>query len=205
MSFRTIHRGLRDFRGALIGLTLIGWAIAAFAADAPSNGDKPVTSGAVAAGSPDADGWYSARSTEGGFSARFPAPFTTGSNAGKTDGVQLRSHMISSKSRAGIQYTLICLERADGHSEEMVEQTLAGVRQSFPSVKVTAFSQNGLRGQAFEAHDSNGPGTSFSGRVFSVSGQACQFTALYLGAARKELSAEIQKALESFRPRPSAN
>jgi hypothetical protein len=164
-----------------------------------TRGDTRITSHGLAVGRPGPGGWYSARSTEGGFTARFPGPFADVSGVSTIDGVQMRDHLLSSKSPMGTHFMLLCFDRVDGGSpERMVEQTVAGVRRDSPDATITEFSQGSVRGQAFEAHDSR---RTFSGRVFLAAGQACQFTALYLGVPSEKVSAEIQETLKSFRPR----
>lgn len=222
MSERTNCRGRGYGHGLSLGAAMLAWAIVA-AADAPSRteissekefvehlqtlkpgqsvtrADERVTSHGDTQGTPGPDGWYPAHSTEGGFAARFPAPYADVSGVARMGGVPMRNHLLSSKSPAGVQFMLLCFERVDGGSPEgLVEPTIDGVRRTYPDASVTPFSEGAISGQAFEAHDSR---KWFSGRVFRAAGQACQFTALYMGMPSEKISTEIRETLKSFRPR----
>lgn len=127
-------------------------------------------------------------------------PIADASTVTTTNGVQLRGHSLLSKSPAGTLFMVTCFERVDGKDPEgMVEQTLDGVRRSYPDATIAAFSQGAVRGQAFEAHDSRDRW--YTGRAFLASGQACQVTAFRQGAPSDKDTTEIRKSLESFRPR----
>jgi hypothetical protein len=58
----------------------------------------------IQAGKAEADGWYSAVSTNGFFSVRLPIPFNDFSNPGRDDGTGI-CHSIGSRSREGIKFS----------------------------------------------------------------------------------------------------
>jgi hypothetical protein len=65
---------------------------------------KGITMHRVQAGTPEADGWYSAVSTNGSFSVRMPVPFNDFTNPGSDDGTKL-CHTIGSSTPEGMKFS----------------------------------------------------------------------------------------------------
>jgi hypothetical protein len=71
----------------------------------PAFGDQTgMTIHRLQAGTADADGWYSAVSTNGSFSVRLPIPFNDFTNPGKDDGTKL-CYTIGSQTSEGVKFS----------------------------------------------------------------------------------------------------
>jgi hypothetical protein len=67
-------------------------------------GPNGITMHRLQAGTPDADGWYSAVSTNGSFSVRLPGRFNDFTNPGSDDGTKL-CHTLGSQSPGGMKFS----------------------------------------------------------------------------------------------------
>lgn len=95
------------------------------------------------AGTPDSDGWYSAESTEGGFSIRLPIPFNDFTGPANDDGTK-HSYVIGAKSSEGVRFAAARLPWLMPHTSP----------QAFLSSTIEGFEKAGtLREKQFHTID----------------------------------------------------
>ena len=164
-----------------------------------TRGDLRVTLHQRDAGSPDAHGWYSARSTEGHFSVRLPGPFTDVSSTAKTtDGVPMKMHLLASTTRL----VLLCFDRLDAkYADDVVESMLEALKkrvgQYFQS---EPFSHGAVQGSQFQTNNTHG--ARIAGQIFIAEGQLCQFLAQLDESPSLDIPTKVSESFASFRPRP---
>jgi hypothetical protein len=154
------------------------------------------------AGTPDKDGWVLAKSTDGGFSVRFPARFTDATvNTIADDGTPLKMYVLTSVAEGGTQFFVQCFERADSKIlGDGVATILTNLRQKAQQFRSSELPHGALVGSEFNGIDKNGP---FAGEAFQVTPQLCFMLARFSSTQRGKVPEDVRKSLTSFKPRPT--
>ena len=150
------------------------------------------------AGTRDASGWFLARSSQGGFSVRFPAPANdeTYSTRG-ADGFEIEQNILFTETST-TRYVVTCLKQnkfqANAGTVDQIVRAIANHSQHFKSAP---FTNGTLAGVEYSGIDTQG--TYFAGQSFLLGKQFCQFLA---GSADPfdDIPPDIRTSFASFRP-----
>jgi hypothetical protein len=156
------------------------------------------------AGTPDKDGWFLATSTDGGFSVRFPAPFTDATiTSVADDGTPFKIYVLTSASESGARFSVQCFERADSKIlDDGVADVLSKVRQRTRQFNSSELPHGALRGYAYHGVDMNG--APFAGEAFVAGSQWCSLLARFSSPQLEEVPREVKRSLASFQPKSPA-
>jgi hypothetical protein len=171
------------------------------AADVPANDTKPQISTKMhraKAGTPGKDGWYEAKSTQGEFTVRFPAPFDDFTQTASTkDGASAQLHFVEAKAAGDIRYTALSGTAAAGR--QLDAKALDKVAE--PYVKdgtlrsMRSLTLNGNSG--IECKTCDGP-LSAVRRVYFKGPRFYQIYVTYPTTAEHQVEGDVRRFLDSF-------
>src|SRR5262249_48415501 len=118
------------------------------------------------AGTPDKDGWFTAKSTDGGFSVRFPARFTDATiTTIADDGTPLKMYVLTSVAESGTNFFVQCWERADSKIlGDGAAAIVSGLRQKAKQFSSSKLPHGALVGYEYHGTDMNDK--PFAGEAF---------------------------------------
>ncbi len=150
------------------------------------------------AGTKDADGSYLAESSEGGFSARFPAPVNEATySASELGAVQIEQNILFSETST-TRFVLTCMRqnkfKMSAETVGEVVKMIASGAQQFKSERFADATHEGFQYSGIDA-----TGLHFAGQSFLLGGRFCQFMVGSTSASRG-ISPEARAAFASFRP-----
>jgi hypothetical protein len=161
-------------------------------------GDSKLTLHQRHAGIKDANGWFLAKSAQGGFSARFPAPFNDETYSTKAeDGTQIEQNILTSETST-TRFMVTCMKQNKfAVSAETVDQIVKMIASASEHFKSEHFTSGRLEGAQYSGIDAKG--TYFAGQSFLLGNQFCQFL---VGSHTpfEGIPPDIRASFASFRP-----
>jgi hypothetical protein len=153
------------------------------------------------AGTRDADGWFLAKSSQGGFSVRFPAPANDETYSAKgADGLEIEQNILFSET-SDTRFVVTCLKQNKFQaSAATVDQIVKAIANHSQHFKSAPFTNGALAGMEYTGVDAQG--TYFAGQSFLLGNQFCQFL---VGSPSpfEGIPADIRTSFASFRPSPA--
>ena len=163
---------------------------------APSEASPPgVDMHRRGAGTPDASGWTSARSTAGHFSVAVPGhfdDFTVRDSA--RDGTPETVHVVSAQGRGGIRFAAVCVVRADGKVDADALSRLGKVPGAGTPLAIHVAGLAGVEVQA--SHEGNAAVM----RALRAEDRLYLLTVEFRADQATAVMADARRFLESFRP-----
>jgi hypothetical protein len=162
------------------------------------HGNSKLTLNQRNAGTKDADGSYLAESSEGGFSARFPAPVNEATySASELGAVQIEQNILFSETST-TRFVLTCMRqnkfKMSAETVGEVVKMIASGAQQFKSERFADATHEGFQYSGIDA-----TGLHFAGQSFLLGGRFCQFM-VGSTSASEGISPEARAAFASFRP-----
>jgi tetratricopeptide (TPR) repeat protein len=152
------------------------------------------------AGVRDASGWYAARSTEGHFTMRFPAPFNDATFVTQAeDGATIKVHLLVSATSRGLKLSANCFERSDAKfPPDAVSSTVKRLQEASLELRSQDFTRGELSGLEYRGIWANG--AHFAGRTFLARGPLCQLMAEFPERPLDSTPDDVRKSFDSFEP-----
>ena len=149
------------------------------------------------AGTPDAGGWYTARSIGAGFVVQLPVPFSElTSKSPTTDGSAVESHTLGGGSRDGARFMVNCLRREDGKvTAGWVESVADSLVEGRTLVSRSRVSRRGLQGVELALSTLT---RRSHAELLEVNGYSCQLTVEYPFMLAPKLSKQARAFFDSF-------
>jgi hypothetical protein len=162
-------------------------------------GDAKYTLHQRDAGAKDAKGWFIVRSTEGGFSVRFPAAANDITYRAKGgDGSEFEQNFLTSEA-SNRRYVVTCTKptKLFEASNATIEHGVKDIGSASRQFKSAHFSRRGLTGVEYSGIDAQG--SYFAGQLFLFGSQVCMFLA---GSHRpiEGIPGDVHEWFISFRP-----